>query len=817
LLIIGVVAAAALAALWYLTARDARIRFLPGTGQPRWIVYPVPFDPHVRAIMPRSAVFRRTMDIAVPSGPVMVRLRAFQDCGIEVNGARFDLAQGSLDWKFERVFDVGHLVRQGANQVVVRVTNPNGPPALWIALSGPGWSVHSDESWEVSLEGAAWQAAREASAPMEIGRGSPLDGGERTLDAWRANWPLVLLFALASALFLAVARRLLGSGPSSDARSTWLAFGAVAMVWVALFTNNLKSLAFPIGFDVDAHLDYIGYIQEHKALPLADQGWEMHNPPLYYLIAALLLDAGGLSATELAAVPVLRGLALVTALAHVALVVVSLRLLFPGQRGKHLVGLVLAAFLPAQLYLAHYVTNELMAGTLSTAAVCLCLCVLVDENPSALRHAALGLCLGAALLTKVTALVLAMVVLTVLAGRLIARRQWRPMPWLRTVGVVLGVGVLVSGWHYARVWSHFGTPLVGSYDPASGFSWWQDPGYATTPSLLRFGRTLAQPYYSGLNGVPDGLYSSWWGDGWWGGAASRLKRPPWNYDSMAVGYLLALAPTALVLAGALAALVLLIRRPSAPWCLLLGLAAALASAVLYHFLRLPYFAHVKAFYALGAAVPFCACAALGFDVLARRSRAAALALGVAVGTWALCALASFSVLDHEPATLEWKGFHWLARRDSRQARDCFEQAVRRDPHRVHAAIALADLLAQAGMSGRARDLFEQLVRDNPDDPTVLFELAARERARGRLKEAIAHLRRLTEIAPAYPDAFYVLGLLSRADGDQPSAIAAYRQGLAVTPDSVPLHRALALELRQGDADRQTKSPRTLPGAVRPSQ
>jgi len=216
--------------------------------------------------------------------------------------------------------------------------------------------------------------------------------------------------------------------------------------------------------------------------------------------------------------------------------------------------------------------------------------------------------------------------------------------------------------------------------------------------------------------------------------------------------------------------------------------------VLYHFLRLPYFAHVKAFYALGATVPFCACAALGFAVLARRGHAAALVLGVLVGTWALFALVSFSVLDQEPATLEWKGFHWLARRDDARARDCFEQAVSRDPHRVHAAIALAELLARAGKPDEARDFFRQLVRDNPDHPTVLFELAARERALGRLKEAIAHVRRVTEMAPAFPDAFYALGLLLSTNGEKDAAISAYRQGLAITPDSAPLHQALAVEL-----------------------
>ena len=177
------------------------------------------------------------------------------------------------------------------------------------------------------------------------------------------------------------------------------------------------------------------------------------------------------------------------------------------------------------------------------------------------------------------------VVLLVLAGRLAARRERDPRMWLRGFGVTLLVTVLVSGWHYVRVWAHFGTPLVGNYDLASGFHWWQDPGYATFPYFFRFGQSLVSPFFSAFHGLPDGLYSTFWGDGLCGGVGHWGFRPPWNYDLMASGYLLALVPSLAIGLGLFVALVQLVRRPQAEWFLLLGLAAGLTVALLYQVLR----------------------------------------------------------------------------------------------------------------------------------------------------------------------------------------------------------------------------------------
>ena len=57
------------------------------------------------------------------------------------------------------------------------------------------------------------------------------------------------------------------------------------------------------------------------------------------------------------------------------------------------------------------------------------------------------------------------------------------------------------------------------------------PGYGTTAYLFGFGRVLAEPFFSALDSLPDGLYSTFWGDGLCGGVGAWCHRPPWRCAS----------------------------------------------------------------------------------------------------------------------------------------------------------------------------------------------------------------------------------------------------------------------------------------------
>jgi hypothetical protein len=76
----------------------------------------------------------------------------------------------------------------------------------------------------------------------------------------------------------------LAAGTLPTKTSTKLIYGLLVIVLMAraaLFINNVPQLPRSVGFDAVAHEQYIQFIQQRHALPLADDGWEMYQPPLY--------------------------------------------------------------------------------------------------------------------------------------------------------------------------------------------------------------------------------------------------------------------------------------------------------------------------------------------------------------------------------------------------------------------------------------------------------------------------------------------------------------------------------------------------------
>jgi tetratricopeptide (TPR) repeat protein len=106
----------------------------------------------------------------------------------------------------------------------------------------------------------------------------------------------------------------------------------IIVFWIVLFIHNAGSIPSNAGFDAKEHLDYISYIQTHQTLPGASAGWEMHQPPLYYWLAATVLNTLHLSANKPDGLIALRLMSLAVALAHITIILASLRLLFPRER-----------------------------------------------------------------------------------------------------------------------------------------------------------------------------------------------------------------------------------------------------------------------------------------------------------------------------------------------------------------------------------------------------------------------------------------------------------------------------------------------------
>src|SRR5258705_502287 len=289
------------------------------------------------------------------------------------------------------------------------------------------------------------------------------------------------------------------------------------------------------------------------------------------------------------------------------------RRIFQHRGDMQCIGIWVAGLLPVTLYISQVVGTEPLGGL--TAAIVALLCVKVlcsTDGPSTLRDAAwIGLALGIALLSKLTALLWVPLVAVAWLGRAIVRRESLLAAFART-GVSWIVAAVVSGWYFARNWIFLGKPIVVGWDwKEVNRTWWQDPGYRIPEHFTRFGRSLVQPVYASVHGFWDGMYSTFWADGLLSGT---MVPPPWNVDCMSAGVLFGLPLTAAMFAAMCCA-------PSTPagarsaqrFAALAVLLYLLAALDLY--LRLPTYSGVKASHTLGLVPFFALLAAAGLRPL----------------------------------------------------------------------------------------------------------------------------------------------------------------------------------------------------------
>jgi tetratricopeptide (TPR) repeat protein len=758
---------------------DPAINFLSRNKRAEWIVFPVAVDARGHWFANLDATFRCEFSFTQQPATARLSIRAMRRAEVKINGASVDLPS-TPNWKKVTDLDVASPLHAGTNVIEARVFNHNGPPALWLALTTDQLTLRSDRSWEASFAGSSWRHAALASIAKIPGPGNPVAGGEHTFDAVKKSWLLWIIFIAIACTAVVVWR-------TSVERSGHRAFILLlifAGLWLLLFWNNNRLLPFHRGFDCKEHLNYINYIQQQRSLPWPTEGWEMYQPPLYYSIAAASLSLCHLSVDDQLSISVLRWLGALFGIAQFVLVFFSLRLLLPIR--AVFIGLLLAAFLPMHLYMAHYVTNEVLAATLTTAAIYFCLSLFKSDTPSASQFAWVGFALGAAMLAKATAILLFPVVIAALAGKLACTRA--PIAiWLRNLGVVVAICLAVCGWQYGRIWLKFGTPLIGNWDVVSGFTWWQDPGYHTTTDYLRFGRSLINPLFSGFAGIADGIYSTLWGDGLCGGVSSLGM--PWNQQLMLAGYLWALIPTTLILIGVVIAIVRFVRKPSSELFLLLGFCAVIALGFVFMTLKVPSYAQAKAFYGLSALTPLCFFCALGWETVTRGRAYQQLILCTLVLFWALNSFASYwivpSAAQHVYAA-EAFGTQGKTERATEEAL----KAVEADPSNATARGVHALGLNELGNDKEAIKESEREIELNPADSTAHLDLAIAAK-RSDFQRSIAEARSAIDLGPENFSAYQFLSNCLFESQRYNEASDLGREWLAVSPYDAAAHSAVA--------------------------
>jgi hypothetical protein len=576
------------------------------------------------------------LEKAVPVS--MLTVKAMRTAQVYLDGRMISAFNDRDDGRHSRTVELGGLAR-GPHELGIAVRNENGPPLL-LAYCGK-LGIFTGPDWETSVDGVNWLPATLTAErrPADLSLRFP-----STFEALRKLVPVYLPLFIVSFVSVLFYPSIQEKYPRIDritlspSRIRWLLLAA----WVVLALNNISKIPLDIGFDAASHYEYISYIRDKWTIPLATEGWQMFQSPLYYLLSAGLQEFLSLFLSGNAVSIMLRIIPLVCGALQVQISYRAVRYVFPDRPDLQIIGTMVGGLLPMNLYISQVVGNEPLAGVLSAAAIVLALGIMTHAGPiSKKRILLLGMMSGLACLTKVTAVLLLPALVLVLI--FILARNGEPV---RTVFgdliAFLGVVVLVSGWYYLRNWIALGRPFVGGWDVSRGYVWWQDPGYRTIQDFISFGKSLSHPVFSAVNGFWDSIYSTFWLDGLNSSMVSYEASPPWNYTFMISGALLALLPAAGILLG----FIMSIGRPRAAhsgqvfaaFCIALYIAA-----LLYLYVTVPIFSAAKATYTLGLIPCYAIMCVKGLDYLTRTryGRAGVYSLLVC---WAVSAYSSYFVL-----------------------------------------------------------------------------------------------------------------------------------------------------------------------------
>lgn len=604
---------------------DTAAHWLVATPRVRGETYP---------IQTISAAYRRVFVLERPAPAETLDLYTIERAAVWLDGepVHFDgETEPDPRGRTRRAVALGPLAA-GEHTLTVYVDASMNPPALW--LRGDRLPVATDARWEYSWDGERWDAAPlAADGPQPFPRSRVFPHSARAL--WEMLPVLLPLFALA-----VVWDRRRWRVPTPGA----LRWGLLAF-WGALAIHNIAAVSPGYGMDLRLHLDYVLYLIAERRIPLSTEGAEMMHPPLAYLIFAPLYSffSGVLDLPH--AVQALRVVTFACGAAQVELCYRAARHVYPARPDLQRVAVGVGGLLPIHLYLAHAVANEPVVGLFGGAVAVVMLVFAARDRAPAVREVALaGVLLGLALLSKVTAVLLAPALCAV-----VALRAWggdrSPRRAAQRIALLSLCTALVAGGYYARNWVLLGTPFLGSWRPDFPNAWWQEPGYRSAAEYLRFGEALAHPFGAQVVGFWDGLYASFWLD-----AISLVRRagawlPPWNLTPYLATPLLALLPTALIALGALRSLRTadgqaaqrLAERAA------VGAIALYLAAVLYLHLTAPFYCAAKGSYFAAATPLFAVLLASGYGALDRVPALRAPCAGVLV-CWAANIAATYWVV-----------------------------------------------------------------------------------------------------------------------------------------------------------------------------
>ena len=608
-----------------------------------WLRPDVPRSVKAYVKRPVKAMYRTSFSSGPGQDRAVIEVKARLSAALRLDGQELPGSRVSDAWDNPLSFDIGPYLTPGSHELVIEVENSMGVPV--VAAVSEDLGIMTGESWEASLDSVSWSGARHADNEPHPTVSKQFTRADRV---FLSELPMLLaIFAAGFALTIFYYRS--GSRFAKALTPTPRFFSLVIMAALAvLAVNNFWKLSIEVGFDQADHYTYIKYVAEELTVPLATEGWSMFHSPLYYMISAPVYAAlegyveDATLARALRLIPAASGVLMVEAIYRAA------KNAFPDRRDLQSLAIVIGGLLPMNIYLSRGLGNEILAALFSSCTIAAGLWILrspVDGKTPA-RITLMGVFFGLALLSKVTAALLAPFVAAVVIIKFLLNErtaeQYRKTAF--SLALSFGAAFVISGWYYIRNMIYLGKPFVGNWEPCAA-DWWQFPSYRVMSHFFDFGDSFSYPAYSGMDSFWDALYSTMWMDGNFSGVYHNVvEQNVWNHDLMFSGALLAVLPAAAIIIGVAMALCASRERARDGFLLLALCVALYLGALLDFFIKVPFYTAAKATYTSGITVSYALLGALGLGALSRWLWVRAVVNGW-ISSWAVYAYGAYFILE----------------------------------------------------------------------------------------------------------------------------------------------------------------------------
>ena len=399
--------------MFYIKSPD--VLLLTNRAGAQWIKYNSEFELEAKPSSQTKCEFRYIFNISKKVDNASISMQALKRAHVSFDGVNIYSSNYEFnEWKKVRDIKLPFTVESGPHEIVIDVISENSHPSV-IAYSET-LPVKTGLGWFASNDGKSWRMAVPASEMKQPGISKNFPSSFNSLIAILPYLTGVFLLVFIISLFAnwndAKEPQFLDWRPKpSHIRWTLLFF------WAVLAVNNMFNLNYQVGTDGWGHIEYIDYIVTKGSLPLAPEGWHMFQAPLNYILSAPLY-ALLIKWLDLPSVVKIMGIIpVICGLLQIEIVYRMARLVFEERKDLQIIAVIAGSLLPIHTYACQYVGNEPLAACFISVVILLCVSLIMPDQKER-RYGyfiLIGFVWGLALLSKITALLLAPVLVFVIA------------------------------------------------------------------------------------------------------------------------------------------------------------------------------------------------------------------------------------------------------------------------------------------------------------------------------------------------------------------------------------------------------------------